>query len=101
MPFEINQDWDLTDPSMRASILERLSAYVERYKDHPAVQMWAPGNENLHRILYPRWVSQESSPTARARADAFAAFLPEIVDTIHRLDPQHAVVYRDAEDVYL
>jgi beta-galactosidase/beta-glucuronidase len=101
MPFEINQDWDITDPTIQASILEHVSAYVERYRDHPAVRMWAPGNENLHRILYPRWVSQEHVPAARARADAFAAFLPKLVDRIHELDPNHPVVYRDAEDVYL
>jgi hypothetical protein len=101
MPFELNQDWDYTDPQVRATIVERVSAYVERYKQHPAVRMWAPGNENLHRILYPRWMSQENVPAARARADAFAAFLPLLVDRIHEVDPDHPVVYRDAEDVYL
>jgi hypothetical protein len=101
MPFELNQDWDYTDPQVRAAILDQLSAYVERYKLHPAVRMWAPGNENLHRILYPHWMSQENVPAARARAEAFAAFLPELVDRIHAVDPDHPVVYRDAEDVYL
>jgi len=101
MPFEINQDWDLTNPNVRQSILDHVSAWVERYKDHPAVRIWAPGNENIHRILYPRWVSQENEPVARARADAFAAFLPLLVDRIHQLDPKHPVLYRDAEDVYL
>ena len=101
MPFEINQDWDLTNPNVRQSILDHVSAWVDRYKDRPAVRMWAPGNENIHRILYPRWVSQENEPAARARADAFAAFLPVLVDRIHQLDPNHPVLYRDAEDVYL
>ena len=101
MPFELNQDWDYTDPSVRAGILDRLSAYVEKYKDNPAVRMWSPGNENLHRVLYAHWVSQANVPAARAKADAFAAFLPEVVDRIHELDPNHPVVYRDAEDVYL
>jgi hypothetical protein len=101
MPFELNHDWDYTDPAVRAWVLERVSAWVERYKDHAAVRMWAPGNENLHRIVSPRWVSREDDPATRARADAFAAFLPELVDRIHALDPRHPVVYRDAEDVYL
>ncbi|HEY0583588.1 MAG TPA: glycoside hydrolase family 2 TIM barrel-domain containing protein, partial [Chloroflexota bacterium] len=101
MPFELNQDWDFTDATVRASILDRVSAYVDRYKSHPAVRMWAPGNENLHRILYAHWVSQENVPAARARAAAFAAFLPTLVDRIHALDPDHPVIYRDAEDVYL
>jgi Glycosyl hydrolases family 2, TIM barrel domain len=101
MPFELNQAWDYTDPAVRASILGRVSAHVEQYKHHPAVRMWTPGNENLHRILYSRWVSQANVPAARAKADAFAAFLPVLVDRIHELDPAHPVVYRDAEDVYL
>jgi hypothetical protein len=101
MPFELNQDWDYADPAVQASILARVSAYVEQYRDQPAVRMWAPGNENLHRILYPHWVSQENDPTIRQRADAFAAFLPVLVDRIHELDPNHPVIYRDAEDVYL
>ena len=101
MPFELNQDWNYADPAVQASILDRVSAYVERYKNHPAVRMWAPGNEDLHRILYPHWVSAENDPVARTRADAFAAFLPVLVDHIHALDPDHPVMYRDAEDLYL
>jgi hypothetical protein len=101
MPFELNQDWDYTNPNVQASILNRLSDYVERYKDHPAVRMWAPGNENLHRILFAHWISQQGDPNARARAAAFAAFLPVLVDRIHQLDPDHPVLYRDAGDLYL
>jgi hypothetical protein len=101
MPFELNQDWPYEDPNVRQSVLDHLSAYVERYKNHPAVRMWAPGNENLHRILYPHWTNQRNDPAVRARAAAFAAFLPVLVDRINALDPDHPVLYRDAEDVYL
>ncbi len=101
MPFELNQDWHYEDPEVRAQILDRVSAWVQRYKDSPAVRMWAPGNEDMHRILFPRWVSQENNPVARAKAEAFASFLPVLVDRIHALDPSHPVVYRDAEDAYL
>ena len=101
MPFELNQDWDFTNANVRQSILDHVSAYVVQYKNHPAVRMWAPGNENLHRVLYAHWVSQANVPEARARAEAFAAFLPVLVDRIHELDPDHPMVYRDAEDVYL
>jgi hypothetical protein len=97
----LNQDWDYTDPAVTASILERVSAWVVRYRSHPAVRMWAPGNENLHRILFEGWVNRDGDPVARARADAFANFLPTLVDRIHSLDPYHPVVYRDAEDAYL
>jgi hypothetical protein len=101
MPFELNQDWDYSNPNVRASILQHIGQYVDTYKDHPAVRMWAPGNENLHRVLYSHWVSHSNDPQARARAAAFAQFLPVLVDRIHWLDPDHPVVYRDAEDVYL
>jgi hypothetical protein len=101
MPFELNQDWDYSDPNVQASILAHVSDYVEKYKDYPAVRMWAPGNENMHRILFAHMVSQVNDPAAQARAAAFAAFLPKLVDRIHTLDPNHPVVYRDAEDRYL
>jgi hypothetical protein len=101
MPFELNQDWPIEDPNVQQSILDHVSAYVEKYRNNPAVRMWAPGNENMHRVLYAHWVSQENDPKARARADAFAAFLPRLVDRIHELDPRHPVLYRDAEDRYL
>ncbi|MBV9323117.1 MAG: hypothetical protein JO352_04930 [Chloroflexi bacterium] len=101
MPFELNQDWDYSNPNVQASILAHISDYVEKYKDYPAVRMWAPGNENMHRILFAHMVSQMNDPAAQARAAAFAAFLPQVVDRIHALDPNHPVVYRDAEDLYL
>jgi hypothetical protein len=101
MPFELNQDWPYENPNVQQSILDHVSAYVERYKNDPAVRMWAPGNEDLHRILYPHMKTLENEPAVRARADAFAAFLPVLVDRIHQLDPNHPVIYRDAEDVYL
>src|SRR5438045_9287372 len=79
MPFELNQDWDYTDPAVQAGILDRVSAYVETYQHHSAVRMWEPGNENLHRVLYAHWVSQANVPAARAKAEASAAFLPILV----------------------
>jgi hypothetical protein len=101
MPFELNQDWPYENPNVQQSILDHVSAYVERYKNDPAVRMWAPGNEDLHRILYPHLKTLANDPVVRARAEAFAAFLPVLVDRIHELDPNHPVIYRDAEDAYL
>jgi hypothetical protein len=101
LPYELNHDWNYSDATVQQDILGRVSDWVVRYRHHPALRMWAPGNENLHRVLYRNWVSQEQIPEARARAQAFAAFLPRLVDRIHELDPDHPVLYRDAEDVYL
>jgi hypothetical protein len=101
LPFDLNQDWDYADPAVQAGVLQLVSDWVLRYRDHPALRMWAPGNENLHRFLYRNWISQEQLPQARKRTQAFAAFLVRLVDRIHDLDPDHPVLYRDAEDVYL
>jgi hypothetical protein len=70
-------------------------------KASPAQRMWAPGKENLHHMQYPRRVQPRDMPAARLKAEAFSRFLPAVVVRIHALDPDHPVVYRDAEDVYL
>jgi hypothetical protein len=35
------------------------------------------------------------------RAEDFAAFYVKVIDRIHELDPNHPVLYRDAEDGYV
>ena len=101
LPYRLNNDWDYSDPAVQARVLQDVSTWVLRYRNNPALRMWAPGNENLHRMLYSKWVSADQLPQARVKAQAFAAFLPRLIDRIHELDPDHPVVYRDAEDVYL
>ena len=71
-----------------------------RYRDHPAVLMWGPGNEVMHRLIFPTAVQGQRDPAREQRADDFAAFYVELIDMIHQLDPHHPVVYRDAEDLY-
>ena len=100
MPFELNQDYDYADPAVRESFRAQVTAWVLRYKDHPAVRMWGPGNENLHRLIFPTVLKGQQDPAMEARADAFAAFYVELADLVHELDPNHPVVYRDAEDLY-
>ena len=36
MPFELNQDWPYENPNVQQSILDHVSAYVERYKNSPS-----------------------------------------------------------------
>jgi hypothetical protein len=84
MPFESNQDWPYENPNVQQSILDYVSAYVERYKDDPAVRMWAPGNEDLHRILYPHFEDAGERPR-RARSRGCICRLP---DGARRPDPR-------------
>ena len=100
LPFELNQDYDYSDPAVKARFREQITAWVLRYRDHPAVLMWGPGNEVMHRLIFPTAVQGKRDPAREKRADDFAAFYVELIDMIHQLDPNHPVVYRDAEDLY-
>ena len=100
MPFELNHDYDYGDPAVKAMFREQVTAWVLRYRDHPAVLMWGPGNEVMHRLIFPTAVQGQRDPAREKRADGFAAFYVELIDMIRQLDPNHPVVYRDAEDLY-
>jgi hypothetical protein len=101
MPFELNQDLDYADPAVRERLTTAVLEQVARYKDDPAVWFWTPGNEDIHRMLFPSWLRHEVDPRREAQATAFASFYVELIDKIHALDPTHPVIYRDAEEVYL
>jgi hypothetical protein len=65
--------FDYDDPAQVAAQLERVKAEVLLYKDHPALLMWAIGNElNLGAVNPKVW-------------DA----VNQISEMIHRLDPNH------------
>jgi hypothetical protein len=100
LPFELNQDYDYADPAVKAMFREQVTAWVLRYRDHSALLMWGPGNEVMHRLIFPTAVQGQRDPAREKRADDFAAFYVELIDMIHELDPHHPVVYRDAEDLY-
>jgi hypothetical protein len=101
MPFELTQDLDYADPAVRARLTAEVLDQVARYKDNPAVWFWTPGNEDIHRMIFPSWLKREVDPRREAQATAFAEFYIELIDQIHALDPTHPVIYRDAEEVYL
>jgi hypothetical protein len=100
LPFELNQDYDYADPAVKAKFREQVTAWVLRNRAHPALLMWGPGNEVMHRLIFPTAVQGKRDPAREKRADDFAAFYVELIDMIHELDPHHPVVYRDAEDLY-
>jgi hypothetical protein len=100
LPFELNHDYDYSDPAVKAMFREQVTAWVLRYRDHPALLMWGPGNEVMHRLIFPTAVQGQRDPAREQRADDFAAFYVELIDMIRQLDPHHPVLYRDAEDLY-
>jgi beta-galactosidase/beta-glucuronidase len=99
LPFQIGPNvintgpnYAYEDPAVRKQLLDAVTRRVERYRNSPALRMWGLGNEVLHSIAWARG--------GDARSHAFADFLIETADRVHALDPNHPVVYRDAEDWY-
>jgi hypothetical protein len=101
VPFELNQDLDYADPAVCAGLRGTMLEQVARYRSHPAVWFWTPGNEVIHRLIFPSWLRHQSDPAREARADSFARCYVHLIDAVHALDPDHPVIYRDAEEVYL
>jgi hypothetical protein len=100
MPFDLDPDADYTNPAVRADLTGRVLAWVNHYRDHPALRMWGLGNEVLHKIVHPAWVGPQD-PHHAAEARAFSDWLVQTADAIHAVDPDHPVTYRDAEDAFV
>ncbi|HEU0168083.1 MAG TPA: glycoside hydrolase family 2 TIM barrel-domain containing protein, partial [Chloroflexota bacterium] len=99
LPFQLGPayvntgpDYAYEDPAVQKQLLDGITARVERYRNSPALRMWGLGNEVLHALA---WAKDPPS-----HSQAFAKFLIQAADRVHELDPNHPVVYRDAEDWY-
>ncbi|MDP2660956.1 MAG: glycoside hydrolase family 2 TIM barrel-domain containing protein [Dehalococcoidia bacterium] len=88
MPFYLPVEGDYGDEVFRQSLMDEAFLKVQRFKGHPALRIWGVGNEVL------------SGMPAEMR-DAFAQFYVQLVDLFHSLDPDHPVIYREAEDLYV
>lgn len=100
LPFDVDFTTDVRDTSTRRAFTGAVLAWVDQYRAHPAVRMWAIGNEVLQRSVPPAWCSTPPSATQDAWADAWSTLLVEVADQIHARDPDHPVLYREAEDAY-
>jgi hypothetical protein len=101
LPYDLDPELDYTNPAVRDAVAQDVLDWVERYRDHPTLRMWGLGNEVLHKLIHPSWMKLRGDPLLEARAAAFATFYIDLIDEVHRIDPDHPVVYRDAEDTYL
>lgn len=100
-PFDLDPEANYGDPAVRARITASALEWVAAYRDHPALRMWAIGNEVLHKLVYPSWMPIRSEAAWEQRARDFAAFYVELIDAVRAADPNHPIVHRDAEDAYL
>jgi hypothetical protein len=88
MPIFMPAERDYTDPGLIGYVLQEATAKVTRFKDHPALRMWGVGNEVL-TVMPPE---QHAS---------FLQVYLNIIDLVHQLDPNHPVIYREAEDEFV
>ena len=101
LPYDIDYRLDFADPATRAAITAEVLDWVARYRWHPALRMWAIGNETLHKLVPPSWCAEGPLPQRRAAGRAFGSFYAELIDQVHAADPDHPVLYREAEDSYV
>lgn len=102
MPFYLPPEGDYEDPAFRGRLKADLAAKVETYKDHAAIRMWGIGNEVIQGVIAsPHTSSASQSIGARGQVEAFGQFYLELADMVHELDPNHPIIYREAEDVFL
>lgn len=89
LPFDLPANANYSDTVTTGQLTQEVTAWVNRYKNAPALRMWAIGNEVLHDMK------------DKSQAPAFARYYAELVQLVHTLDPAHPVLYRDAEDSFV
>ncbi|MBI4320102.1 MAG: hypothetical protein HY675_16550 [Chloroflexi bacterium] len=95
MPYYLDPDGEYSDDQYRTRLADDVLAWVRRYKGHSAVRMWAIGNEVMHgmesmEVLY--------GATPKSNPEDFVDFYMNLIDDVHQEDPNHPVLYREAED---
>ncbi len=88
MPLNLSPQGDYRDPAFVGALKEQARQKLARFKDYPALRMWGVGNE-VYWVMDPdMW-------------PAFSQAYLEIIDIFHQADPNHPVIYREAEDAYI
>ena len=88
MPLNLPPWGEYDDPGFVNLLLDQARAKVTRFKDYPAVRLWGVGNEVFGYMDPEMWPS-------------FTQAYLKIADVFHQMDPNHPVIYREAEDVYM
>ncbi|MSQ15666.1 MAG: hypothetical protein EXR50_07380 [Dehalococcoidia bacterium] len=88
MPFYLPPNGDYTNEEFLSELVLEAANKVGRFKNHPALRMWGVGNE----------VMGELSDEMRR---AFVIFYLKIADIVHYTDPDHPVIFREAEDPFV
>jgi len=71
----------ITDEKCIMETRNRAIEFVKKNMSHPSILFWGVGNETIY------WTKDEKERIA------FAKFLEELIQDIHKIDPHHPVVY--------
>lgn len=85
------QGTDYSNPVQQQKMLDEVKAMVLEYKDEPYVLAWCLGNENIYGV----------GNNSNKYPATFANLLQKACKLIHRLDPDHPVVYANGDLSYL
>ena len=85
------QGTDYTDPRQQEKMLEAVKKLVLEHKDEPYVLAWCLGNENIYG----------GANNSNKYPATFAHLLQKACKLIHRLDPDHPVVYSNGDLAFL
>lgn len=88
LPFYLPPEGNYDDEAFLADLRQQAEAKILRFRGHPGLRMWSVGNEVLTEM--PRTMYR-----------AFGRFYLRLADLFHDLDPNHPVIYREAEDVFI
>lgn len=94
---------DYSDPSVRAALMAEMEALVEEFRDVPGMLFWLLGNENNYGLT---WKSAETEALPEGERQAVMArymysLFAEVVDMIHREDPERLVAMANGDLQYL
>ena len=88
MPLNLPPEGNYRDPAFLNQLRIEAVGKINRFKNHPALRMWGVGNEVLTEMPRSMYVP-------------FGRFYRELADIFHELDPDHPVIYREAEDIFI
>ena len=100
LPFDVDFTLNMGDSAVREAFVTAVLTWVDQYKAHPALRIWAVGNEVLQRSVPPSWCSAPPTDGQAAWSSAWSGVLIDLADAIHARDPMHPVLYREADDAY-
>ncbi|RII11817.1 F5/8 type C domain protein [Streptomyces sp. YIM 130001] len=81
----------LTDTAYKDEMMAEFPKWVNTYKDHPGVLMWDVGNESVLGLQ-----NCYSGDELEKQRDAYTAFVNDLSEEIHSVDPNHPVTSTDA-----